>query len=77
MCYDVFKESAEIDVRARKMCSLKLGSKEKNKENDNSGDDVRWMLKICSQSMTKRRFCSSKRTFHIVTQLVNIWALAD
>ena len=38
---DVFKKSAEIDVRARKMCSLKCGSTEnkKPKENDNSGDD--------------------------------------
>ena len=31
MCYDVFFKSAEIDVRARKMCSLKLGSTENKK----------------------------------------------
>jgi len=32
MGYDVLKKSAEIDVRARKMCFLKFGSTEKTKK---------------------------------------------
>jgi len=38
----MFEKSAEMDVRARKMCSLKFGGTENKrpKENDNCGDDV-------------------------------------
>ena len=40
MCAMILK-NIEIDVQARKMCSLKFGTTElKTKENDNSGDDV-------------------------------------
>ena len=31
MCYDVLEKSTEIDVRARKMCSLKFGNTENRK----------------------------------------------
>ena len=38
----MFLKSAEIDVRARKMCSLKFASPENKNQrtSDNSGDDV-------------------------------------
>ena len=33
--------------------------------------------KTCCQSMTKRRCCSSKRTFHIYKLLINLWFITN